>query len=159
MAPITASQFGTNRFMERFLSGSSDQPLSSAQRFSCAAVSGGVSAFIGSPSEMIIIQQQVNTCTTCTSVMHAGFVQMYSHMCVCCIQSHVRLSMANLHTPQPHIRDAQGADHAGLAPHLLNALLLQKSGRSLLAELRNFFGTYQAHSIYRGLVSATGATI
>jgi hypothetical protein len=59
MAPITASQFGTNRFMERLLTSNSDQPLSSVQRFGCAAVSGGVSAFIGSPSEMIIIQQQV----------------------------------------------------------------------------------------------------
>jgi hypothetical protein len=46
----------------------------------------------------------------------------------------------------------------GLASHSHNAMLLQKSGRSLIAELRNFFGTYQAYSIYRGLVSASGAT-
>jgi solute carrier family 25 citrate transporter 1 len=60
IAPITASQFGTNRFMERLLlQRSGGEPLSTASRFGCAAVAGTVSALVASPTELIIIQQQV----------------------------------------------------------------------------------------------------
>lgn len=60
IAPITASQFGTNRFMERLLMQRSGQSeLGTWGRFGCAAVAGTVSALVASPTELIIIQQQV----------------------------------------------------------------------------------------------------
>lgn len=58
MAPITASQFGTNRVMQQLLLGRPDGELSGGQKFAAAAVAGGVSGLIASPSELIIIQQQ-----------------------------------------------------------------------------------------------------
>jgi hypothetical protein len=59
MMPITATQFGTNRVVEQFLSSRTvDGQLSSLAKFSCAAVAGGVSAFVATPTELIIIQQQ-----------------------------------------------------------------------------------------------------
>lgn len=60
IAPITASQFGTNRFMEKLLmQRSGTQELGTMGRFGCAAVAGTVSALVASPTELIIIQQQV----------------------------------------------------------------------------------------------------
>jgi hypothetical protein len=59
MAPITASQFGTNRVMQQLLLGKADGELSGPQKFLAAATAGGVSALIASPTELIIIQQQV----------------------------------------------------------------------------------------------------
>lgn len=59
MAPITASQFGTNRLMQTVVMRKSEADLTGAERFGSAAVAGAVSAFIASPSELIIIQQQV----------------------------------------------------------------------------------------------------
>lgn len=82
IAPITATQFGTNRIAEQWLRslrrrgpsapGSSSSPspppsssssssgaeLSGVDRFACAAVAGGVSAGVATPTELIIIQQQ-----------------------------------------------------------------------------------------------------
>lgn len=59
MAPITASQFGTNKIMQSVVLKKADAALTGAERFGCAAVAGAVSAFIASPSELIIIHQQV----------------------------------------------------------------------------------------------------
>lgn len=60
IAPITASQFGTNRLMEKLLlQRSGQQELGTMGRFSCAAVAGTVSALVATPTELIIIQQQV----------------------------------------------------------------------------------------------------
>ena len=61
MAPITASQFGTNRVMQQLLLGKADGELTGGQKFASAAVAGGVSALIASPSELIIIQQQARS--------------------------------------------------------------------------------------------------
>lgn len=58
MAPITASQFGTNRLMQTVVLRKSEADLTGAERFGSAAVAGAASAFIASPSELIIIQQQ-----------------------------------------------------------------------------------------------------
>jgi hypothetical protein len=74
IAPITATQFGTNRIAEQWLralrrrpdaasaSSSASTPstaeLSGVDRFACAAVAGGVSAGVATPTELIIIQQQ-----------------------------------------------------------------------------------------------------
>ncbi|GLC46139.1 hypothetical protein PLESTB_001194300 [Pleodorina starrii] len=58
MAPITASQFGTNRLMQTMVLKKSEADLTGVERFGSAAVAGAVSAFIASPSELIIIQQQ-----------------------------------------------------------------------------------------------------
>lgn len=58
IAPITATQFGTNRLVEGFLAGSSQRHLSNIEKFASAGVSGAVSALVASPSELIIIQQQ-----------------------------------------------------------------------------------------------------
>ncbi|KXZ48758.1 hypothetical protein GPECTOR_25g342 [Gonium pectorale] len=58
MAPITASQFGTNRLMQTVVLKKSEGDLTGLERFGSAAVAGAVSAFIASPSELIIIQQQ-----------------------------------------------------------------------------------------------------
>jgi solute carrier family 25 citrate transporter 1 len=57
MAPITASQFGTNRLVQQLMLGKAEG-LTGIQTFGSAAISGGVSALIASPSELIIIQQQ-----------------------------------------------------------------------------------------------------
>lgn len=63
IAPITASQFGTNRLMEKLLlQRSGQQELGTMGRFSCAAVAGTVSALVATPTELIIIQQQVCVC-------------------------------------------------------------------------------------------------
>jgi hypothetical protein len=60
IAPITASQFGTNRLMEKLLlQRSGQQELGTQGRFSCAAVAGTVSALVATPTELVIIQQQV----------------------------------------------------------------------------------------------------
>ncbi|EFJ42250.1 hypothetical protein VOLCADRAFT_97694 [Volvox carteri f. nagariensis] len=59
MAPITASQFGTNRLMQTLVLKKSENDLTGVERFGSAAVAGAVSAFIASPSELIIIQQQI----------------------------------------------------------------------------------------------------
>lgn len=60
IAPITASQFGTNRLMEKLLlQRSGKQELGTMGRFGCAAVAGTVSALIATPTELVIIQQQV----------------------------------------------------------------------------------------------------
>ncbi|MEW5318667.1 MAG: hypothetical protein WDW38_009872 [Sanguina aurantia] len=61
MAPITASQFGTNKLMQTAVLGGSHRSadeLTTFQRIGCAATAGAASAFIASPSELIIIQQQ-----------------------------------------------------------------------------------------------------
>jgi solute carrier family 25 (mitochondrial citrate transporter), member 1 len=71
IAPITATQFGTNRIAEQWLralrrtndaaahhAASSAAELSGVDRFACAAVAGGVSAAVATPTELIIIQQQ-----------------------------------------------------------------------------------------------------
>lgn len=60
MAPITASQFGTNRLMQTMVLQKSESELNNAERFGAAAAAGAVSAFIASPSELIIIHQQVH---------------------------------------------------------------------------------------------------
>jgi hypothetical protein len=59
IAPITASQFGTNKLMEQLITGYTGKRLTSTGKFTSTAVAGAVSALIGSPSEMIIIHQQV----------------------------------------------------------------------------------------------------
>ncbi len=62
MAPITASQFGTNRLVQQLMMGKPDGgELSGAQKFVAAGISGSVSGLIASPTELIIIQQQVST--------------------------------------------------------------------------------------------------
>eukprot|EP00878_Enallax_costatus_P026933 GHUV01028948.1.p2 GENE.GHUV01028948.1~~GHUV01028948.1.p2 ORF type:complete len:190 (+),score=34.71 GHUV01028948.1:952-1521(+) len=59
IAPITASQFGTNRFMEGLLKQRTPgQDLTSVDRFGCAAAAGAVSSLVATPTELIIIQQQ-----------------------------------------------------------------------------------------------------
>jgi solute carrier family 25 citrate transporter 1 len=59
MAPITASQFGANRLFTQNILRKNDTDLTSAERFAGAAVAGAASAFIASPSELVIIHQQV----------------------------------------------------------------------------------------------------
>lgn len=63
MAPITASQFGTNRLIQTLVLKKSDSELNNVERFGAAAAAGAVSAFIASPSELIIIHQQVRRAT------------------------------------------------------------------------------------------------
>ncbi|KAF8058077.1 mcfT [Scenedesmus sp. PABB004] len=76
IAPITASQFGTNRFMERLVSQrAGGQELGSWGRFGCAAVAGAVSALVASPTELIIIQQQKKCTPLLAEVRH--FVATY----------------------------------------------------------------------------------
>jgi len=58
MAPITASQFGANRLFTQNILRKNDTDLTSAERFAGAAVAGAASAFIASPSELVIIHQQ-----------------------------------------------------------------------------------------------------
>eukprot|EP00775_Hariotina_reticulata_P013494 gene13495-13619_t len=75
IAPITASQFGTNRFMERLISQRTGGELSTWGRFGCAAVAGTVSALVASPTELIIIQQQKKSTRLLQEVRH--FTQSY----------------------------------------------------------------------------------
>ncbi len=72
MAPITASQFGTNRVVQQLLLGKSDGELTGAQKFIAAGTAGAVSGLIASPSELIIIQQQVRHCTGLTRLGQAS---------------------------------------------------------------------------------------
>ena len=58
MAPITASQFGTNRIFSQLILCKEEKDLGPLERLSSAAVSGAASAFIASPSELVIIHQQ-----------------------------------------------------------------------------------------------------
>ena len=58
MAPITASQFGTNRLFSKHILGKQEADLTGVERFGSAAVAGAASAFIASPSELVIIHQQ-----------------------------------------------------------------------------------------------------
>ncbi|KAG2493696.1 hypothetical protein HYH03_008210 [Edaphochlamys debaryana] len=75
MAPITASQFGTNRLMQTVVLKKSEADLTGAERFGSAAVAGAVSAFIASPSELIIIQQQKSGRSLGAETSH--FMQAY----------------------------------------------------------------------------------
>jgi solute carrier family 25 citrate transporter 1 len=62
MAPITASQFGTNRIMEKLIAKYTGKDyLTESSRFACAATAGAVSSFICTPTELVIIQQQVSS--------------------------------------------------------------------------------------------------
>ncbi|KAF6250639.1 mitochondrial carrier domain-containing protein [Scenedesmus sp. NREL 46B-D3] len=71
IAPITASQFGTNRFMERTLmQRTGRQQLSSVERFGCAATAGAVSALVATPTELVIIQQQKKGTSLLQEVKH-----------------------------------------------------------------------------------------
>jgi hypothetical protein len=87
IAPITATQFGTNRIAEQWLRGlrrrpststdnSSTAELSGVDRFACAAVAGGVSAAVATPTELIIIQQQKHCAPLAATVR--GFASRYS---------------------------------------------------------------------------------
>ncbi|KAF5832324.1 mitochondrial carrier domain-containing protein [Dunaliella salina] len=59
MAPITASQFGTNHVMQQLLgTGPKGTDLTGLARFQAATVAGMASGLIATPSELIIIQQQ-----------------------------------------------------------------------------------------------------
>ena len=58
MAPITASQFGTNRLFSKHILKKQEADLTGVERFGSAAVAGAASAFIASPSELVIIHQQ-----------------------------------------------------------------------------------------------------
>lgn len=70
MAPITATQFGTSRLIENLLTQRTGEAPGTAGRFLAAAAAGTVSAFIGSPSEMIIIHQQRNGRPLAAEVRH-----------------------------------------------------------------------------------------
>lgn len=74
MTPITASQFGTNRLVQGLLKGSGDAELTGAQKFGSAMVAGAASAFIASPSELVIIHQQVH-CRCCHPVLAVAPVE------------------------------------------------------------------------------------
>jgi hypothetical protein len=91
IAPITATQFGTNRIAEQWLRGLRRRPSSSANatdsssstaelsgvdRFACAAVAGGVSAGVATPTELIIIQQQKHCAPLAATVR--DFASRYS---------------------------------------------------------------------------------
>lgn len=56
---LCVAQFGTNRLMQTVVLNKSEADLTPLERFGSAGVAGAVSAFIASPSELIIIQQQV----------------------------------------------------------------------------------------------------
>ncbi|KAG2444440.1 hypothetical protein HXX76_001193 [Chlamydomonas incerta] len=75
MAPITASQFGTNRLMQTVVLKKSEADLTPLERFGSAGVAGAVSAFIASPSELIIIQQQKSGRSLSAEMTH--FMQTY----------------------------------------------------------------------------------
>ena len=57
MAPITASQFGTNRIFSQLILGKEEKELTGVERFSSAAVAGAASAFIASPSEWVFVRK------------------------------------------------------------------------------------------------------
>lgn len=79
MAPITACQFGTNRFVTGLL-GKEDSELSRVERFGCAAAAGATSALIATPSELIIIHQQVRQ-YCCTAMPAAESTQTADLIC------------------------------------------------------------------------------
>uniref|UniRef100_A0A7S0YRZ3 Mitochondrial carrier protein n=1 Tax=Polytomella parva TaxID=51329 RepID=A0A7S0YRZ3_9CHLO len=58
MAPITASQFGANRFLTSVVLKKEEKDMNISERFFSASMAGAFSALIASPSELIIIQQQ-----------------------------------------------------------------------------------------------------
>ncbi|KAG1660966.1 hypothetical protein FOA52_005592 [Chlamydomonas sp. UWO 241] len=58
IAPISATQFGVMRFASQLMTGQADAKLTQLQTFSSAAMGGAASAFISSPAELMIIQQQ-----------------------------------------------------------------------------------------------------
>jgi solute carrier family 25 citrate transporter 1 len=70
IAPITASQFGTNRLMQQYLTGKADGKLTGFQNFASAAVAGAASSVISAPSELMIIQQQVRGLAPTVSLSH-----------------------------------------------------------------------------------------
>ncbi len=92
MAPITASQFGTARLVQQLMLGKADGDLTDAQRFISAATAGATSALIASPSELIIIQQQVSCLRTVWKSLVRGLARYRAlhthaecdeHVCVC----------------------------------------------------------------------------
>lgn len=58
MFPIIATQFGVNRYIEKFLEGKRDTPLSNQEKVGMAMVAGSSSAVIGCPAEYLMIHQQ-----------------------------------------------------------------------------------------------------
>ena len=58
IAPITAVQFGANHLFEHLLFGTCSGEMSSAQRIGVATAAGMASAFVSTPAELLMIQQQ-----------------------------------------------------------------------------------------------------
>eukprot|EP00955_Chlamydomonas_euryale_P073552 361775-Chlamydomonas_euryale.AAC.17 len=58
MAPITATQFGTARFMQTLLAGSGDAKMGVV--IASSAMGGAASALVATPFEMVVIHQQVS---------------------------------------------------------------------------------------------------
>ena len=58
IAPITVVQFGANHMFQKLLYGSSNSEMSSAGRIGAATAAGIASAFISTPAELVMIQQQ-----------------------------------------------------------------------------------------------------
>ncbi|GMH33328.1 hypothetical protein BSKO_01162 [Bryopsis sp. KO-2023] len=60
MAPITATQFGANRMCEQLTRNITGRDVDPSGRVFCAAAAGAISGFVGSPAELLVIQQQKN---------------------------------------------------------------------------------------------------
>lgn len=58
MFPITACQFGMNRFLEQKYSQYYDAVLDDRSKIGVAMAAGSASAFLGCPAEYVVIQQQ-----------------------------------------------------------------------------------------------------
>ena len=58
IAPITAVQFGAHRVFDGLLLGNATHELSSPSRVGIAMAAGLASAFVSTPAELVMIQQQ-----------------------------------------------------------------------------------------------------
>lgn len=84
VAPITATQFGANRFYEGSLKNFTGRELGQAERIGVAMAAGCTSALISCPSELIMIQQQTNGTSLATAfktfMAEHGLVKIYRGM-------------------------------------------------------------------------------
>jgi len=58
IAPITAVQFAVNGVMANYFTDNGARKLTDLERLASGAVGGAVSAFVSSPAEIVMIQQQ-----------------------------------------------------------------------------------------------------
>lgn len=115
IAPITAVQFGANRFYEITLKSITGKDSSQAGQIAIALAAGSTSSLISTPAELIMIQQGRNQRALLTearsyigrhglTALYRGFVSLFTiHCWSCCLLAKL-FSIGSPNLPSVHRR-------------------------------------------------------